>query len=205
MAHRARTRTLQLLTLFAVLIGGLLVSGASASAAAPPASKVLNYTFQWQQNGYYCGPAATRIALTARGYTYSQDTLAAALHTTTNGTNSAADTTRVLNADGHTSFYETKWIPGSTATAAQKALLKSDVLYDIPRGYPLVVNVVGTAVDTDGDAHSYSGGHYMTVVGYQSSGATVKLADPADANGYGWYWMTTDRLANWIAMRGYSA
>ena len=55
------------------------------------------------------------------------------------------------------------------------------------------------------DAHSYAGGHYLTVVGYSNDGATAELADPADANGYGWYWMDTTRLANWIAERGYSA
>ncbi|TDQ04414.1 C39 family peptidase [Labedaea rhizosphaerae] len=204
MAHSVRSRILQLVTLLAVALGGLFVSGATASASIPT-EKVLSYQFQWQANGYYCGPAAVRIALTARGYTYSQSTLAAALGTTTNGTNSASDTTRVLNSKGNTSFYETKWIPGSYATSAEKARLKYDVTYDIPRGYPLVVNIVGTAVDTDGDAHSYSGGHYMTVVGYKNSGDIVKLADPADANGYGWYWMTTNRLADWIALRGYSA
>ena len=204
MAHSVRSRILQLVTLLAVALGGLFVSGATASASIPT-EKVLSYQFQWQANGYYCGPAAVRIALTARGYTYSQSTLAAALGTTTNGTNSAADTTRVLNSKGNTSFYETKWITGSYATSAEKARLKYDVTYDIPRGYPLVVNIVGTAVDTDGDAHSYSGGHYMTVVGYKNSGDIVKLADPADANGYGWYWMTTNRLADWIALRGYSA
>ena len=204
MAHSVRSRILQLVALLAVALGGLFVSGATASASIPT-EKVLSYQFQWQANGYYCGPAAVRIALTARGYTYSQSTLAAALGTTTNGTNSAADTTRVLNNKGNTSFYETKWIPGSYATSTEKARLKYDVTYDIPRGYPLVVNIVGTAVDTDGDAHSYSGGHYMTVVGYNNSGDIVKLADPADANGYGWYWMTTNRLADWIALRGYSA
>lgn len=77
--------------------------------------------------------------------------------------------------------------------------------YDIDRGYPIVANVVGSAIDTDGDWHTYSGGHYLTIVGYSNNGWTVKLADSADANGYGWYWMDTTRMAHWIAARGYLA
>jgi hypothetical protein len=175
------------------------------SAKAAPASKSVSYQFQWQQTGYWCGPAATRIALTGRGYYYSQSYIAGQLGTTVNGTNSAYDTTRVLNSLGRTRFYETKMIPGNMATNSEISRLKSDILYDIPRGYILVANVVGTAVDTDGDAHSYRGGHYIAIVGYKDNGNTVKIADTADANGYGWYWISVTRLAHWIAMRGYSA
>jgi hypothetical protein len=193
----------RMLATAAILVGS--VAGTTVITAAPAQANVLSYQFQWQQNGFYCGPAAVRIALTARGYYYTQDYIASQLGTTVNGTNSAADTTRVLNQLGNTGFYETKWIPGNSATQAEINRLQWDIMYDIPRGYPLVVNVVGQAMDTDGDYHSYWGGHYMTVVGFTDDGWTVKLADPADANGYGWYWMTTTRLAHWIAARGYSA
>ncbi|GIH08429.1 hypothetical protein Rhe02_64960 [Rhizocola hellebori] len=192
-----------------VTAAAMLATGAGIALPAAPAnaaaSRVLSYEFQWQQNGYYCGPAAVRIALTARGYYYSQSYLAGQLGTTTNGTNSALDTTRVLNSLGYTGFYETKWIPGNTATQAEINRLQWDVVFDIDRNYPLVVNVVGSAMDTDGDWHTYNGGHYMVITGYSNDGWTVKVADPADANGYGWYWMTTARMATWIALRGYSA
>ncbi|MFF3394769.1 C39 family peptidase [Streptomyces sp. NPDC002669] len=197
-----RHGSLRILAVLLAVLGGLLIT-ATPSQAAP--SKVLNYQFQWQENYYYCGPAATRIALTGRGQYYSQNYIAGQLGTTTNGTNSAADTTRVLNSLGRTGFYETKWIPGNMATPAEISRLRWDLVYDIDRNYPIVANVVGTAVDTDGDAHSYPGGHYLAVVGYSNDGASAKLADPADANGYGWYWMETTRLAHWIAARGYSA
>jgi hypothetical protein len=190
----------------AVLLSALFVTTVSAaSPAAADTSRVLDYEFQWQQNGWYCGPAATRIALTARGFYYSQDFLAGQLGTTTDGTASAYDTTRVLNNQGSTGFYETKMIPGDYATQDQIDRLHWDVLYDVDRNYPIVANIVGSAMDTDGDYHSYWGGHYLTVVGYSNDGWTVKIADPADANGYGWYWMDTIRLAHWIAGRGYSA
>lgn len=198
----SRSPIIRLLVLIAAVLGTGLVTATPAVAAT---SKVLNYEFQWQQTGYWCGPAATRIALTGRGYYYSQSYLAGQLGTTTAGTNSAADTTRVLNNLGRTGFYETKWIPGQSATQWEINRLQWDIVYDIDRGYPIVANIVGSAMDTDGDWHTYNGGHYLTIVGYSNNGWTVKLADPADANGYGWYWMDTTRLAHWIAARGYSA
>lgn len=111
----------------------------------------------------------------------------------------------MLNNAGRTGFYETKWIPGNSATQAEINRLHWDVLYDIDRGYPIVANVVGSAMDTDGDWHSYGGGHYLVITGYSNDGWRVKVADSADANGYGWYWMETTRMAHWIAARGYSA
>ncbi len=200
--NRFHLRWLTLLVAVAGLFAGLITFAGPAQAAT---SNALYYQFQWQENGYYCGPAAVRIALTSRNLYYTQNDLAGQLGTTTDGTSSAADTTRVLNGLGQTGWYETKYIGGNYATDAQKALLRSDILLDIDRGYPLVTNIVGTAVDTDGDAHSYSGGHYITVIGYDAGGGIAKIADPADANGAGWYSMDTNLLADWIAGRGYSA
>jgi hypothetical protein len=204
--NRKRVKLGRWLAIGAVMLGGLTaVTVGAVSAASAATTKTLNYSFQWQETGYYCAPAATRIALTARGYYYSQSWLAGQLHTTVNGTNSAYDTTRVLNSAGHTAFYETKMIPGNMANQAQINRLQWDVKFDIDRGFPIVANIVGTAYDTDGDMHRYSGGHYLTVVGYRDDGWTVKIADSADAHHVGWYWMSTTRLANWIAARGYSA
>jgi hypothetical protein len=172
---------------------------------APPASKVLDYDYQAQINGYYCGPAATRIALTARDRNPSQDDVASRLGTTVNGTNSAEDTTRVLNSLGKTSFYQTTSIPGGSATPAQMDRLQADVVHAISNGYPIVANIVGSATDTGGGWHAYDGGHYLTVVGYRDNGRTVQIADPAYVNGVSSYWMTTINLANWMGTRGYSS
>ena len=174
-----------------------------AAAPAPPSSKVLDYEYQAQPNFYWCGPAATRIALTARGKNPAQDYLAGKLGTTVNGTNSAEDTTRVLNSAGDTDFYRTREIPGSSATPTEMDRLQADVVRAITNGYPVVVNVVGGATDTAGGWHAYDGGHYMTVVGYTDDGRTVKVADPANAN-VSSYWVTTINMANWMAQRGYS-
>jgi hypothetical protein len=179
----------------------------TAPPAAPPAapsSKVLGYRFQLQVNYYYCGPAAAQIAASARGHNLSQDDLASRLGTTASGTNSADDTTRALNSVNGSTFYHTTSIP-DTATPAQMDRLQADIVHAISSGYAIVANIVGSVTDTAGGWHSYDGGHYLTVVGYRDDGRTAKIADPANVNGDGTYWITTIQLANWMASRGYSA
>ncbi|WDZ87801.1 C39 family peptidase [Micromonospora cathayae] len=177
---------------------------ASPTPARPPATKVLDIEYQEQSTYYYCGPAATRIALTARGIVRSQDDLARRLNTTEFGTNSAEDTTRVMNDLVGRDVYQTRMIPGSAATAAQTDRLRADVVETVGSGYAVVVNVAGTATDVAGGWHSFPGGHYVAVVGYRDGGRTVKIADSASAATSS-YWMSIDAVADWVATRGYSA
>lgn len=180
-------------------------SPTSPSTAAAPASKELSYQFKWQENYYFCGPAATRIALTARALFPSQSEVAQSLRTTVNGTNSADDTTRALNAYTKSSFYKSHFVSGQAANQADIDRLRADVINAITNGYAVVANIAGSTVDKDGDSHSYPGGHFLTVVGYSDGGQTVRIADPADAHGVGSYMLSTVNLANWVALRGYSA
>ncbi|MFG2042798.1 C39 family peptidase [Dactylosporangium sp. NPDC048998] len=180
-------------------------SPSAAASTAPPQQKDLPYQFAWQENYYFCGPAATRIALTARGLSPSQSQVAQSLGTTVNGTNSADDTTRALNSYTGTSFYKSHFITGQTATPAEAEQLKESVLNAIGQGFAVVANIAGSTVDDAGNGHSYSGGHYLTIVGYSDGGQTVKIADPADAQGVGSYTLSTAKMADWIAQRGYSA
>ncbi|WBQ08193.1 RHS repeat-associated core domain-containing protein [Kribbella sp. CA-293567] len=157
----------------------------------------------WKQKyEYSCGPAAVRVALQAQGIEVTEDYLIPELGTTEDGTASVDDTTRVLNQELGTSFYEAKRI--SHAGPDEINQLKHDVRYDLVRNRTIVANIVGSAQDTDGDWHSYSGGHYVTVIGYDDFGDKVRIADSADVNRVYSYWMSTDKLAVWIAGRGYS-
>ncbi|WP_232075076.1 C39 family peptidase [Phytohabitans suffuscus] len=176
-----------------------------AKQAAPKKEAQVGFGYQEQSTYYFCAPAATRIALSAQGHTPSQEELAKALGTTENGTDSAHETTRVLNQVNGNDFYHTVEIPGSAAEPAEMDQLQADAVRALSNGYPIVANIKGTAVDVDGKAHSYEGGHYLTVVGYRDEGRTVQLADPYDTSNGGTYWMSTISLANWIAERGYSA
>ncbi|ASW54489.1 C39 family peptidase [Plantactinospora sp. KBS50] len=170
----------------------------------PPTARTLKYDYQAQSTYYYCGPAATRIALTASGVRPSQDEVAAQLNTTESGTDSAQDTTRVLNRLAKTDFYSTREIPG-TPGSGQIDRLQEDAVHAISTGHAMVANIVGSQVDTDGGWHDYSGGHYVAVVGYRDDGRVLKIADPAFVNGQSEYWVTTIDFANWMATRGYSA
>ncbi|MGS2618198.1 C39 family peptidase [Micromonospora sp. LZ34] len=174
------------------------------SAPKPPSRKVLDYDYQAQTTFYNCGPAAVRNALSATGIERTQDALGAQLGTTEMGTNSANDTTRVLNAVVKGDPYRTRMISGRAATPAQMDQLQADVVRAITAKRGVVVNIAGSATDTAGGWHSFPGGHYIAVVGYDDDGRLVKIADsanPATAS----YWMTTIDLANWAATRGYSA
>ncbi|WP_432837217.1 C39 family peptidase [Dactylosporangium sp. CA-092794] len=180
-------------------------SPSAPASTAPPAQKDVSYQFAWQENYYFCGPAATRIALTARGLTPSQSEVAQKLGTTVNGTNSADDTTRALNGYLGTSFYKSHFIRGQSATQSDVDQLRADLVNAISQGYAVVANIAGSTTDENGHAHSYPDGHFLTVVGYRDNGQIAQIADPADALGVGSYPLTTAKLADWIALRGYSA
>lgn len=170
----------------------------------PPAQKVLRYDFQEQPNSYFCGPAATYNALSARGIKVSQYELARRLGTTTYGTKSAFDTTRVLNEMLGEEVYQTREIRGR-ATPEDMERLQEDVVRAISNGYAVVANVVGGTTDAAGIWRSYPGGHYVTIVGYRDEGRMVKVADPAGIGGDGTYWVSTINMARWMSTRGYSA
>lgn len=164
--------------------------------------KELGFKYGFQETYFYCAPAATKMALSALGKDLSQDELAKKLGTTEAGTDSALETTRVLK-DVSGKDYRTVEIPGERASAEEKDRLRADVVRALDDKRPVVANIIGTGVDTDGHAHSYEGGHYIAVVGYRDGGDTVKIGDSWSQEGQ--YWISTDKLADWIASRGYSA
>ncbi|MEV1142157.1 C39 family peptidase [Micromonospora sp. NPDC049799] len=178
--------------------------------AAPPqppppgdeGKRVLPHDYQRQPNEYYCAPAATRIALSTQGKVVSQREVAEKLGTTTDGTDSVDDTTRVLN-ELTGGGYETTKIEGVTAEPEQVDRLRTDVIEAVDAKRGIVANTMGTAVDTSGEKHSFPGGHYMTIVGYRDGGEVLKIADPYDPTKH--YWMSDDKAADWIAQKGYSS
>ncbi|MGW9192440.1 C39 family peptidase [Micromonospora chersina] len=196
--------------------GGVVVGPAVAAHAAPAqagpkalstvakgkSERSAGYEYEAQPNFFYCGPASTRIALSAEGKEVSQDELAAKLGTTENGTDSALDITRVLN-EYTGGKYKTTEIRDDVATKEQVERLRADVRAAVDQGRPVVANILGGALDIDGVEHSYPG-HYLTVVEYKDDGNTVLIADPASPN-EPTYWMDVTELANWIAGRGYSS
>ncbi|MGC4885624.1 C39 family peptidase [Micromonospora sp. DT227] len=203
-------------------VAGGAIAGPAAAASAAPASadkstvavqeqrdsgkrnggKELGFTYKFQETYFYCAPAATKMALSALGKNVSQDELAKKLRTTEAGTSSALETTRVLK-EVSGKDYRTVEIPGQKASKAETDRLREDIVRAVDDKRPVVANIIGTSTDTDGHGHSYEGGHYIAVVGYRDGGNTVKIGDSWSDEGQ--YWISTDKLANWIASRGYSA
>jgi hypothetical protein len=184
---------------------------ATAAVGAPTAQqgvlaqRVLTIDFQYQQTSYWCGPAATRIALSARMAPPSQATLASQLGTTTNGTDWIGQVTRVLNNNLHTGWYETKEMPTDPPTQAQRDLLWRDIVLDIDNNYPIVANIVAPANNHPPGYPNYTVWHYFTVIGYNSTNMTVLIADPAGFAPTPTYWLTFNQLATLIPPKGYSA
>jgi hypothetical protein len=184
----------------------LTAAGVTPGIPAPGATAAMtNHETRLQPNYYYCGPAATRIALSTHAEAVGVDQLASELGTTTGGTDSAFDVTRVMNAHFGAGRYHTVEIPGQKASPEQIAALQKDVVAAVNQGDAVVANVIGTVTDTAGDMHSYPGGHYLTVVGYADKGNVVRIADPADSAGTPEYDLFVGTLGHWIASRGYSA
>ncbi|OXM51638.1 C39 family peptidase [Amycolatopsis alba] len=183
------------------------------NSMAPPAkvegvraTAELDIQYQIQETGYWCGPAATRIAISAKnGNPPSQQQLANELPTSTNGTDWIGQVTRVLNAHIGGGWYETKEMPNDPPTQAQRDLLWRDIVLDVDKGYALVANIVAPANNHPPGYPNYTIYHYFTIIGYNSDNMTVKIADPANFGGNQIYWLTFNQLATLIPPKGYSA
>ncbi|RLL69355.1 C39 family peptidase [Streptomyces sp. Z26] len=166
----------------------------------------LDVDYQVQETGYWCGPAATRIALSARVAPPSQSALAAQLGTTEAGTDHISQVTGVLNANLGTGWYETKEMPNDPPSQAQKDLLWNDVVLDIDNNYPLVTNIVAPPGNQPpGYPSDQTIYHYFSVIGYDDANRTVLIADPASFGGNQIYWLSFDQLATLIPPKGYAA
>jgi len=174
------------------------------AATAPAQAQIADYDGALQPNGYYCGPAATRIALSAHGQPPTFDALATELGTTREGTKSIDDLTRVLNEHTGGRYASVKF-DSATVSDEQTDKLRADIMAAINDGDPVVANIVGQVTDTKGEKHRYAGGHYLTITGYSDNGHTVHITDPADRKGSNEYQLPIDTLAQWIATRGYTS
>ncbi|WP_446215936.1 C39 family peptidase [Micromonospora sp. IBHARD004] len=195
------------------------IAGPAIAAQATPAEKAassvttdrkghgereLNVRYEAQPNFYYCGPAATRNALSVQGKDINVDAMAKEMGTTEAGTNSINDITPVLNKETGKNVYKSVEIRDNKADDKQTDKLRVDIVRTVDDGRAVVANIAGTATDTDGNTHSFEGGHYISVIGYRDDGHTVTIADSADPN-MASYRMSVDNLADWIATRGYTA
>ena len=188
---------------------GAGVGGTEASCSAgdclPPAFAVLNIDYQVQETGYWCGPAATRVALSAWGAAPSQQALAQELGTTTNGTDWIGQVTQVLNEHLGAGTYATTEMPNDPPSSAQRERLWNDIVRSVQAGYVVVANIVAPASNHPPGYPSSTIYHYFAVAGYDASARKVYIADSANFGGNQQYWLTFDQLATLIPPKGYAA
>nr|WP_228004951.1 C39 family peptidase [Amycolatopsis sp. YIM 10] len=191
--------------------GAAFASAANPAPVAPADVKVagaksLNVQYQVQETGYWCGPAAARIAMSARtGNLPSQADLAAQMGTTENGTDHISQIANALNANLGTTWYEVKEMPNDPPTQAQKDLLWQDIVTDVDAGYAVVANIVAPPDNHPPGYPNETIYHYFTVIGYNSDNMTVHIADSANFGGNQIYWLSFDQLASLIPPKGYAA
>lgn len=186
-------------------------------------SRTLPYQFQTQASSSWCGPSATRIALTAlraaglvRAVPEQQE-LAVALGAADScgvdlgiGTDEIDLIADVLNGYLGAARYRVERVVAPVSPAVSE-LLRRDLVHDIDSGYPLIANVV-----SGWRPWGYPSGrtvrHYVTVVGYVRGGEAAVVADPAfGLAAEGWrlpsatYGVAIDDLTAWITSKGYAA
>ena len=183
-------------------------TGVAAYGNPPDPAKpyrILDVVYQAQTTGYWCGPTATSMALSARMPAPTQQAMADQLPTTTNGTDWIGQVTGVMNANLHGTWYVTREIPNDPPTAAQRDQLWRDLTRSIDNGFPLVANIVAPPSNHPPGYPNTTIYHYFSVIGYNPQTREAYIADPADFGGHTEYWLPFDQLATLIPPKGYTA
>ena len=184
--------------------GGSGSTGAQYGTNSDPL-RVVDVTYETQSTGYWCGPAATKMALSARINPPTQTALANQLPTSTNGTDWIGQVTRTLNTNLRASWYVTRELPNDPPTPAQRDRLWFDLVRAVDNGFPLVANIVAPASNHPPGYPNYTIYHYVTVNGYNRATRQAYISDSADFGGNKQYWIPFDQLATLIPPKGYTA
>lgn len=180
-------------------------TNSSTDSQEPTSNTVNNIDFQYQQKGYTCGPASTRIALSAqmpKSSLPSESQLAQELGTTDEGTSSIYEITRVLNNHLGEDTYKSVMMPNDPPTAAQKDQLWADIVHTVDHGHVMVANIWAPANNHPPGYPDEMIKHYLTVYGYDRSTNQVSIADPAGFGGK--YTLSFDQFATLVPPKGYS-
>jgi hypothetical protein len=188
---------------------------APASAAPAPEShpqavtKSVKVDYQAQKTGYWCGPAAARIALSSKADKLpDQSALATALGTTQNGTDHIRQVVDGLNKEleGTGTHYVTRDWGGREMTPEMTQQLWSDTVRNVDDGKAMVANIVAEPGNQPpGYPSSQTIYHYVSIVGYDAANKTVHISDPARFKGNTDYWLSLDQVASLIQPKGYAA
>lgn len=198
-------RVLVLVSLLVALVGVGLPVSPVAQAADPP-----RIPLKWepQENYYYCGPAAIRMALTAPRLAVSripnQKEIAREARTTERDGTSRYGVRDALNHYQRTNPYTEMSFGDGVNTPDERRRLWEHMVADVRKGYPVLVNIVVRAGGPrpPGYEKSTKVDHWVVVYGLASAGQRVYIADPASGrsgfNPHPTYTMTLTELSKLI-------
>lgn len=179
---------------------------AAGSQISTAAGTIVPIQYEVQKTSFWCGPAATRIALSAQPVVVpTQRELATDLQTDEDGTDWIGQVTEVLNKRLGPNRYKTVELLLDPPTAPQKEQLWKDIVYSIDHNYPVVTNIWAPANNHPPGYPDRLVKHYFTVIGYDAETSRVFIADPASFSGQQQYWLSFAQLATLIPPKGYSA
>lgn len=184
--------------------GVTVLAGFGAAVAGPAlaADHVLGHDYVAQPNAFWCGPSACHMAISVKTGSPGLKALAGQLGTTENGTDFGA-VAPVLTNNIPGATYRAQWLPNNDASPDEKALFFDRVKTNIDTGFATVCNwVVPPGSYPNGYQNQSTIYHYTAVVGYNDN-RDLFIADSANFNGVGEYWVPSDRVATLCAARGY--
>lgn len=168
-----------------------------------------------QDTGWFCGPASCQTVIrAATGNLIPENTLAAELGTTRNGTDSITTFPDVLNKHVPGADFAVRTMPNDPPEDAEKAQLWEDVVGSLRAGFGVVANIVAPQrnypqiVAPSTIPFQYHGGtvfHYIAVMGVRESADGFRAVWIADS-GFSPYggWIAFDQLATLIPPKGYA-
>jgi hypothetical protein len=139
--------------------------------------KNISISIQMQSNGYYCGPASVRAALTAYGWYVPQGTLATALKTTASKGTYATGMPSVLNSyQSQNGYYDST---GTSSTADLFSRTKTDV----NRYSSALIPLIQAGDLPTWAANGYTGRHFIAIYGYgPKTNYMVSYFDPINVS-----------------------
>lgn len=185
---------------------------ASESAATVSTAKWLLIPLQFQQTGWWCGPATMAMIVKYLGHgfagsVYQQQQAAANMLGTTQryGTDYGA-MRPALNTRIASSFYINQPLP-SAPSSAQITAFEADLVSDIYSNYPIAANEYAIPAYWLVNQYQAGGGiiaHWLAVNGYAYSGTTTRYQDPGwgDQN-VGFYHEPSPFFVTALGGRGY--
>lgn len=181
----------------------------TAPVALASSQKVLKTTWQQQKTGYYCGPTAVAIAVSAKTTPPSQDALASEMGTTSSAGTGRDAVIRALTNHVPGATYHDQNMPSTSASQADADLLWSRATKNVDGGFATVCNwmiLAGQYPNWGGNAHTIY--HYTVIDGYDPDGKRLHIKDPAgvvlSSSLPHEYWLTAQQVANFCAGRGYA-